>query len=263
MGVKFVRKFLRAVFRYDPGFCDMYENDGSRSAAEEYLGHIRPSLHQQFGDQRLTILDAGCQAGRFLIPLAEEGHRLIGIDTSGFALRRARRHAQAKGLSVRLHRDTIASLRRWVQPETIDVVLCLEVLYLCQDYQRLLALLGESLKPGGITCISHRPLWYYIASAVRRGQPEQALSLLGRIEGPSPEGNYHNWQTPQQLEALYHEAGLQVLQWHPVNRFVLDLDGQRVHAPLTHALEPLRQGTSTFHVPSYLLVIAQKIGALQ
>lgn len=242
----------------------MYESEGSRAAAQEYLTHIRPSLQQQFGAQpygrvpRLTVLDAGCQAGRFLIPLAEEGHDLIGIDTSGFALRRARRHAKAKGLSVRLHRDTIAHLRRWVQPETIDAVLCLEVLYLCRDYQGLLRLLADSLKPGGIACISHRPLWYYIASAVRRGQPEQALPLLGRVEGPSTEGDYHNWQTPPQLEALYQDVGLRILQWHPVNRFVLDLDSQRVHAPLTHALEPLRQGASTFHVPSYLLVIAQK-----
>lgn len=246
------------MFRYDPGFCDMYESEGSRNAAQDYLEPIRRHLREQFGNQSLSILDAGCQAGRFLIPLAEEGHRLIGIDTSGFALRRARRHAKAKGLSVRLHRNTIASLRRWVQPETIDVVLCLEVLYLCQDYQRLLALLGESLKPGGIACISHRPLWYYIASAVRQGQPEHALQLLGRSEGPSTEGKYHNWQTPQQFEALYHDAGLKVLQQYPVNHFVLESNGHRVPAPLTQALEPLRQSASTFRVPSYLLVIAQK-----
>ncbi|MBI4354789.1 MAG: class I SAM-dependent methyltransferase, partial [Candidatus Omnitrophica bacterium] len=109
---KLIRKFKRSILDRDPGFCDMYESEGSRTAAQEYLTHIRPPLQQQFGAQRLTVLDAGCQAGRFLIPLAEEGHDLIGIDTSGFALRRARRHAKAKGLSVRLHRDTIAHLRR-------------------------------------------------------------------------------------------------------------------------------------------------------
>ena len=256
---KFLRKLKRAVLNSDPSFCDMYEDAHASSAAEEYLSHIRPAMQKQFGECKLAILDAGCQAGRLLIPLAQEGHHLVGVDTSAFALRRMRQHAKTRRLAVRLHRGNIAHLRRWVAPRSLDVAICTEVLYLCRDHRDLLRLLAESVKLGGLLCLSHRPPVFYAGVALRRGELDAASSVIRRSEGPSPDGAYHNWQTPEQLDALYRETGLRVLSCVPVDHTEMSLDLSGVRDPdLTQLLAPAHQEHSTYRIPQYLLVIAQK-----
>lgn len=256
---KLLRKLNRAVFNYDPSFCDMHDDGHARAAAEEYLAHIRRHLRERFSDQTLSILDAGCQAGRLLVPLAQDGHRLIGVDTSGFALRRARRHAQERRLSVLLHKGSIAKLRSWVRPSSLDAVVCTEVLYLYRDYRTLLALLADSVKSGGLLLISHRPTVFYVASALRQGRADQAASVIRRTEGPSPDGKYHNWQTQEQLAELYRSLNLTLLGCYPVDHARVPLDLSTVtEAEVKRLLEPAYESDSTFRIPAYLLVVAQK-----
>lgn len=257
---KLLRKLKRAVFDDDPSFCDMYEDAHSRQAAQEYLSHIRPALKETFGDKKLAILDAGCQAGRLLIPLAQDGHKLIGVDTSAFALRRAERHAQDFKVPVELHKGNISQLRRWVSPVSLDAVICTEVLYLCQGYRALLKLLADSVKPGGLLCISHRPTVFYAGAALKRGDEAMASSVLGRTEGPSPDGAYHNWQTKEHLEALYQEAGAAVLRCEPVDHTPMMFDFSKAEPGLKHLFGPCHQADSTYRVPQYVLVIAQRLG---
>lgn len=256
------RKLKRAVFNYDPSFCDMYEDARARTAAEEYLTHIRTHLHRRFGQQSLTILDAGCQAGRLLIPLAQDGHRMIGIDTSGFALRRTRQHARRLGLRVRLHRGSIAALRQWVAPASLDAVVCTEVLYLCENHRELLRLMAQSVKPGGLLCMSHRPRLYYVATAIRKHRVEHLASLMTQTEGPSSEGEYHNWQTPELLGRMYAEHGLNMLDCLPVDHVAqpLDVNGT-MPADARELLQAVAIAPATFRIPSYLLVIAQRPSA--
>ncbi len=88
------RRILRAVWDYDPSFYDAYEESLTHPEVNEDLCLIRSALRERFSDRKLTILDAGCETGRTLIPFAQDGHHLIGMDRSGFFLRRARRHAK-------------------------------------------------------------------------------------------------------------------------------------------------------------------------
>lgn len=258
---QFLRKLKRALFNYDPSFCDMYEDARAKAAATEYLGHIQHHIREQFGEQPLTILDAGCQAGRFLIPLAQQGHRLIGVDTSGFALRRTRQHAKRLALSVDMHEGNIAHVRRWVEPHSVDVVLCLEVLYLCENYRELLRLLAESLRPGGLLCVSHRPPLYYVASALRRHKPKEALAMLQRSEGLSPDGAYHNWQDQTQLMEWYRREELKWLACYPVDHVELTIEPESIKEPLVlRAISGASPRQDTIRVPSYLLAIAQQPG---
>jgi len=256
---QFFRKLKRVLFNYDPAFCDMYEDPHAKAAAEEYLGHIQRHLREQFGEQRLTILDAGCQTGRLLIPLAKEGHRLIGIDASHFSLRRARQHAARASVSVELHEGDLANLRRWIAPRSLDVVLCLEVLYLCQNYRELLRLLVESVKPGGLLCVSHRPTHYYVAVALMRRKPADALAVLQQSEGVSPEGAYHNWQDQGQLMELYRTLGLKWLACYAIDHVTVSLHPEELAAPALRAiLSSESRSTGTVRVPAYLLAIVQQ-----
>ncbi len=257
--MSFVRKALRAVVNYDPSFCDMYADAGSQTAARDYLTHLQHHLRECFGDRPLTILDAGCQAGRFLIPLAQAGHWLIGIDRSGFAVRRASRHARTLNLTVDLHAGDLAAVRRWVKPSSVDVALCLEVLYLCPNYRELMKLLIDSVKPGGMVAISHRPTEYYLFAALERNQWAAATELATRTNGPSPEGEYHNWFTDAQLRELYAQMRLRVLGCYAVDEHApVSLDLSHVNGDVTRLLSPMRSADGLFHIPQYRLVIAQK-----
>ncbi len=258
----FARKFLRAVLNYDPSFCDMYEDEHARRVAEEYLRHITGALAVACGPPPLTIVDAGCQAGRLLIPLAQQGHRLTGIDTSGFALRRTRAHAKRLGLTVALHEGSIAHLGRWVRPQSLDAIVCTEVLYLCRDYREILNEFVKALKPGSLLCVSHRSAAFYLAKAAATGDWKLLESLAARSEGPSPDGDYHNWQTPEQLRRLYQELGCRLEGCEPIEAAPAALTLPAGASPaVRQALDPARDARGAFAIPTYYLVIARRAAA--
>jgi len=254
-----IRKLLRTFFNADPAFYDMYADDPTRAAGEEYLKTIQSHLRNQFGESKLDILDAGCQAGRLLIPLAQAGHRMIGIDASGFSIRRARRHAGAKGLFPKLYRVGISDIRRRIPPATLDAVISTEVLYLCRDHKGLLKLLAESVKSGGLLFISHRPRIYYVARALEKNMPDLAVDVTQRSDGMSPEGRYHNWQTPEQISGLYTECGLKVLECMAAQHVRMDIDPAILtKGGMREALDPFHTSGSGYRIPTYLFVVTAR-----
>jgi len=48
------------------------------------------------------VLELGCGTGRVAIPLAQDGHEVVGLDRSPAMLARAERHARREGVSLRL-----------------------------------------------------------------------------------------------------------------------------------------------------------------
>lgn len=212
---KIARKIRRAVLRDEPGYYDMFLNAGERFFARLYLHHVRDLLREQERQPPLRILDAGCQTGRLAIPLAGDGHRVVGVDTSSLALHKCRRHAAEAGTTLELVR---ADLGRWLPggpPESFDVVVCSEVLYLRDNYRTLLEGMVRLLRPGGICFISHRPTGYYLAEAFQRRDPEAIQTLLTKKEGKLF-GSYYNWQDREDLEILYPPLGVEILRIVPV-----------------------------------------------
>lgn len=55
------------------------------------------------------ILELGCGTGRVAIPLAQDGHEVVGLDRSQAMLERAERHARREGVSLRLVEGDIRS----------------------------------------------------------------------------------------------------------------------------------------------------------
>ena len=153
----------------------------------------------------------------------------------------------------------IAWLSTWIAPASLDVVLCLEVLYLCENYRELLGALAASVKPGGLLCVSHRPRLYYVANALHHGHPAQATEMVQRGEGPSTDGQYHNWHTPEQLARLYREQGLELLDSYPVGCQPTRLSlTSEVDDAVRRDLATVYTDDSTFSIPTYYLVIAKQ-----
>src|SRR5688572_7506010 len=48
------------------------------------------------------ILELGCGTGRVAIPIAQDGHEVVGLDRSRAMLARAERHARREGVELRL-----------------------------------------------------------------------------------------------------------------------------------------------------------------
>jgi 2-polyprenyl-3-methyl-5-hydroxy-6-metoxy-1,4-benzoquinol methylase len=208
-------KVRRALLRDDPHYYDMYEETGEQRLGKLYLEQIQRTILSEKPGASLSILDAGCQAGRLAIPLALDGHRVTGVDTSGVGLRRAKRHAREKGARLSLVRS---DLTRWLPaqaPEKFDAVVCTEVLYLRKNYLELLNGLIRLVKRGGLLFISHRPSGYYLAESFEHRDLESVRTLLTCPEGMIL-GSYYNWQDTLDLEALYQKLALKILKIVPV-----------------------------------------------
>lgn len=261
-----VRKVLRAVANYDPDYYDMHEDANETLFAHLYLEHILQHAEAAGIRPPATILEAGCQAGRLVIPLAKQGFRVTGVDTSGFGLRRAQAHAKAAGVEAAFIRgDIIEVLRR--QPQSYDLVICAEVVYLSPDYRQMLQALAGAVRPGGLLCVSHRPKFYYLIEALKQYDIEIAARVLATGEGAFRDSQYYNWQTTPELKSLYEQTlGLRWLAMHPIDRLAW-LSGMSP-SKLPEAqraqwleLELNSAGAQDSECARYLLVVAMKPGA--
>lgn len=215
---KSIRKVLRAVANIDPDYYDMYADTNEQWYARLYLEWIARHAREAGILPPSTLLEAGCQAGRLAIPFARQGFTVTGIDTSGFALRRARRHARQAGVQVTLQRGDVLNVLQDDPRRQYDLVVCAEVTYLSPRYREMLQVLAAAVRPGGLLCVSHRPATYYLMEALKIGDFDTAGSVLSRNEGPFRGSTYYNWQTREELKALYASLGLEWIALHPIDR---------------------------------------------
>ena len=215
---KTIRKVLRVVADYDPDYYDMFADANEAFFAQLYLDPIVRHAEESGIRPPASLLEAGCQAGRLVVPLAQRGFDVTGIDTSGFALRRAREHAHAAGVKAVFLRGDLRKILREPRARRYDIVVCAEVLYLSPHYREMLRVLAEAVRPGGILCVSHRPRLYYLMEALKQGDIRSAAEVLRRAEGPFRDSAYYNWQTEDNLHELYRSLGLQWVTAYPIDQ---------------------------------------------
>ena len=211
------RKALRAFFGYDPDYFDMYLDEEEAFFATLYLKAIEGQLVSLENGSPLNLLDAGCQAGRLAIPLAKKGYRVVAVDTSGFALRRARGHGREADVTVQWIRGDIFSVLPKFPKQFFDGILCIEVLYLRQNFREMLKTFYGALKQKGLLIAAHRPQAYYLKLAQEKNDEETARFIRTHPEGELW-GSYFNWQVPSELEALYRSVGFRVREIRPIER---------------------------------------------
>ena len=214
---RLLRKALRFLFGYDPDYVDMYLDEEESFFATLYLAAIERHLASLENGSPLNLLDAGCQAGRLAIPLAKKGHRVVGVDTSGFALRRAKSHSREAGVEVQWSRGNILNILPRFPKQFFYGILCIEVLYLRQNFREMLKAFYEALKQKGFLIASHRPQAYFLKLAREKNDEGAAKFIRTHSEGKLW-GSYFNWQMPSELEAIYRSAGFHVREVRPIER---------------------------------------------
>jgi len=218
MFAKLRRSLERNLFGKDPHYQDPYDDPAEQYYARIYLKYLFEKIDSEFRHQQIKILDLGCHTGRLSIPLALAGHRITGIDSSRFHVKRAQQHAQKARVHGRfLAGDGFRLLRRFPE-ESFDLVLCTEVLYQRPTFREDMASLQRVVRSGGLLATSHRTRFFYLSRALRERDFETAETVLRHSEGELG-ASYFNWQSPSELRSIYQDLGFDLLRLVPIGTF--------------------------------------------
>lgn len=160
--------------------------------------HCDSSLLRPLKGKR--ALDVGCGAGLLCEPLARLGAQVTGLDAAPENIAAAKAHAGPQGLDIDYHNEAIEDF----SGRDFDLVTSLEVIEHVDDPQAFVAGLAGAMADDGMMILS---------TPNRTALSNLMLVELAERTGQIPRGTHHHEQfiTPEELEKLLGEAGLQVI----------------------------------------------------
>jgi 2-polyprenyl-6-hydroxyphenyl methylase/3-demethylubiquinone-9 3-methyltransferase len=160
--------------------------------------HCDSSLLKPLAGKR--ALDVGCGAGLLCEPLARLGASVTGLDAAPENIAAARAHAEPQGLAIDYRHQAIEDFAG----RGFDLVTSLEVIEHVDDPQAFVAGLAGAMADDGLMILS---------TPNRTALSNLMLVELAELTGRIPRGTHHHEQfiTPDELEKMLAEAGLQVI----------------------------------------------------
>ncbi|HLI47885.1 MAG TPA: methyltransferase domain-containing protein [Chthonomonas sp.] len=126
------------------------------------------------------LLDAATGTGRFALPLAVHGVRVVGVDIAERMLARLRSKMPSASLPIRLLRSDLTALG--LTHQAFDAVLMAHILHLIPNWQQALQEAFRVLKPNGVLLL----VWNQGEHSRIRHQYHELLR--GRFEIPGYQG---------------------------------------------------------------------------
>jgi 2-polyprenyl-6-hydroxyphenyl methylase/3-demethylubiquinone-9 3-methyltransferase len=153
----------------------------------------------------LKALDVGCGGGLLAEALHDRGAEVTAIDVTQANIEVAKLHALNRGLAIDYRVITAEELAE-NQPESFDVVACLEVIEHVPDPGQLIAACSKLLKPGG----------QMFLSTLNRNPRSFITAIVGAeyIFNVLPKGT-HEWSKfikPAELEKYMRQAQVSLLE---------------------------------------------------
>ncbi len=148
-----------------------------------------------------TVLDVGCGGGILSESMAMKGAQVTGIDLGEKALKVAQLHSLESGAKVSYRLVSVEELAA-EQPESFDVVTCLEMLEHVPDPVSVVHACARLVKPGGhvfFSTINRNPKAYLLAVV----GAEYVLNML-----PRGTHDYAKFIKPSELAGWARAAGL-------------------------------------------------------
>ena len=163
------------------------------------------------------VLDVGCGGGILADAMARRGAEVLGIDLATKALRGAQLHALEAQTPRVQYREISAEALAAEQPESFDVVTCMEMLEHVPDPSSVVRACARLVKPGGhvfFSTINRNPKSFLFAIV----GAEYVLNLL-----PKGTHEYAKFIRPSELARYAREAGLELqhtkgLEYNPLSR---------------------------------------------
>ena len=147
------------------------------------------------------VLDVGCGGGILSEAMAAEGAEVTGIDMAEASLAVARLHLLESDLEVDYQCSTAEQFAR-LQPDSFDVVTCLEMLEHVPDPAAIVHACANLVKPGG---------WVFF-STLNRNLKAYLFAIIGAeyVLGLLPQGthDYQKFIRPSELDRWCRNAGL-------------------------------------------------------
>ena len=148
------------------------------------------------------VLDVGCGGGILSEAMAQRGADVTGIDMGEANLTTSKLHALESGVKVDYQCIAVETLAAQ-QPESFDVVTCLEMLEHVPDPASIIRACHKLVKPGG----------QVFFSTINRSPKSYAFAIIGaeyvlRLV-PTGTHDYHKFIKPSELTRWCREAGLQ------------------------------------------------------
>jgi 2-polyprenyl-6-hydroxyphenyl methylase/3-demethylubiquinone-9 3-methyltransferase len=163
------------------------------------------------------VLDIGCGGGILADAMARKGAEVLGIDLAGKALKVAQLHAlEAQTHGVR-YREVSAETLAAEQPESFDVVTCMEMLEHVPDPSSVVRACATLVKPGG----------HVFFSTINRNAKAFVFAIVGAeyILNLLPRGTHEfaKFIKPSELAAYARAAGLDLahtrgMEYNPLTR---------------------------------------------
>ena len=154
------------------------------------------------GLQGKKVLDVGCGGGILTESMAARGARVTGIDMGEAPLEVARLHLLESGHDIQYERIPVERLAA-EQPESFDVVTCMEMLEHVPDPASVIAACARLVRPGGhlfFSTLNRNPKSYLFAII----GAEYLLRLL-----PKGTHDFAKFIKPSELDRWIRQAGLQ------------------------------------------------------
>jgi 2-polyprenyl-6-hydroxyphenyl methylase/3-demethylubiquinone-9 3-methyltransferase len=161
----------------------------------EWIKGLVGGLHDK------TVLDVGCGGGILAEGMARAGAKVTGIDLADKSLRVAKLHGLESGVPV-TYRSISAEDMALEQPQTFDVVTCMEMLEHVPDPGSIVRACSTLVKPGG---------WVFF-STLNRNPKSFLFAIVGAeyILRLLPRGT-HSWRSfvrPSELATSARTCGL-------------------------------------------------------
>jgi 2-polyprenyl-6-hydroxyphenyl methylase/3-demethylubiquinone-9 3-methyltransferase len=163
------------------------------------------------------VLDVGCGGGILADSMARNGAEVLGIDLSSKALRVAQLHAlEAQTPHIQYREISVEDLAA-EQPDSFDVVTCMEMLEHVPDPGSVVQACSKLVKPGG---------WVFF-STINRNVKSFMLAIVGAeyVLNMLPRGTheYAKMIRPSELAMSCRDAGLTIqatkgLEYNPLTK---------------------------------------------
>lgn len=170
------------------------------------LNWIEDRVHERYGSPLMgkSILDVGCGGGILSHSMAVRGANVLGVDLGNENLQAANIHADKTGMSKTLSFRCVAieELAK-EQPETYDVVTCMEMLEHVPDPSAIIEACFKLLKPGGV----------FVTSTINRNPKSYLFAIVGaeyvlRLVDKGTH-DYNKFITPAELDQMAIRAGFE------------------------------------------------------
>lgn len=163
------------------------------------LNYVLENANGLFGKK---VLDVGCGGGILAESMAKQGTDVIGLDMGKEPLTVARLHALETGTKLEYVQST-AEQHAEENPETYDVVTCMEMLEHVPDPLSVIRSCAKMVKPGGHVFFStlNRNIKSYLFAIVGA---EQLLKLV-----PKGTHDHNKFIRPSELLKMLDQTALQ------------------------------------------------------